>query len=218
MNGKEKEYKKSIYKYVPNRLAKDYFSVSSPTLRRWADTGKIEFIRTPSGQRKYCIGLLGRDQTSETGEKISNKIPVVYIRVSSYKQKDDLERQRNFMLSKYKEYKVVSDIGSGLNFKRRGLISLLQRAKEGLLSEVIVASRDRLCRFGFEILEYYFNTFDVKVVVLDDVDKSKEQELVDDLLSIVQVFCCRKNGSRRYIDKDEKNKTESNIQTEEITS
>ena len=72
---------------------------------------------------------------------------VVFIRVSSPKQRDDLERQRQYMVARFPDYEVVEDIGSGINWKRRGLLSLLDRSLQGGLAEVVVASRDRLCRF-----------------------------------------------------------------------
>jgi predicted site-specific integrase-resolvase len=102
------------------------------------------------------------------------------------------------MLEHYPGYTVISDVGSGINFKRKGLLSLLSKCKQGCIREVVVASRDRLCRFAFELLEWFFKEHNIQLKVHFDADQSPEQELGDDLLSIVQVFCCRRNGKRRY--------------------
>jgi predicted site-specific integrase-resolvase len=111
------------------------------------------------------------------------------------------------MSSRYPNAEIVKDIGSGINFRRKGLLSILQRVKDGDIRSVAIASRDRLCRFAFELLEWYFKQHDVQLLVLDSDDQSPEQELSDDLLSIVQVFCCRRNGRRRYRTIEDKDDT-----------
>ena len=176
--------------YVTTKIAKAHYGVSSSTLRRWMDTNKIEAIRSPGGQRLYHLELKSDPSIA--------KASVIYVRVSSTKQRDDLERQKAYMLEQFPAFEVVSDIGSGLNFKRKGLLSLLERAKGGNIKQVVVASKDRLCRFGYEFLEWFFDSCDTEFVVLEHDDHSPESELGDDILSIVQVFCCRRNGRRRY--------------------
>ena len=172
------------------------FTVNAQTLRRWADAGKIQYRWSPGGIRLYELpdSAKGGDQQQPADEKKK----VVYARVSSTKQKDDMQRQADFLLSKFPGYQLVTDIGSGINWRRKGLLSLLDAADQGALAEVVVASRDRLCRFAFELLEHVFRGRGVRLVVLDSADQCAEQELSDDLLSIVQVFCCRRNGKRRY--------------------
>lgn len=172
------------------------FTVNPQTLRRWADAGKIQYRWSPGGIRLYELpdSAHGGGQQQQAEEKKR----VVYARVSSTKQKDDLQRQADFLLSKFPDHQLVTDIGSGINWRRKGLLSLLDAADQGALAEVVVASRDRLCRFAFELLEHVFRGRGVRLVVLDSADQCAEQELSDDLLSIVQVFCCRRNGKRRY--------------------
>lgn len=104
--------------------------------------------------------------------------------------------------------KVVKDIGSGLNYKRKGLRKLLELSNQGKVSKIIVFSKDRLCRFGFDLLEYVFENNGTEVVVFESDKKTKEEEFCEDILSILQVFSCRWNGRRKYrIDiKDDKNK------------
>ena len=192
--------------YVKGAVFKRLYNVSDATLRTWADHGKIDSCRTPGGIRLYKLP----DDSQLT--KLSNKdsgARVVYVRVSSPKQKDDLERQKAFMHSRFPAHEIVADVGSGINWRRKGLLSLLDRANKGGLNQVVVASRDRLCRFAFELLEYIFKQRGVQLIVLESNDASPEDELSDDLLSVVQVFCCRRNGKRRYGGhKDAKNQVE----------
>jgi predicted site-specific integrase-resolvase len=122
---------------------------------------------------------------------------IIYIRVSSRKQSEDLKRQQDYLVDKFPGYRVVSDIGSGINFKRKGFLSILEQVKNGNVQQVVVATRDRLCRFGFELVEWFFETFDTKLLVLQS-DNNEEDTLSQDVLSIIQVFNCRNNGRRRY--------------------
>jgi predicted site-specific integrase-resolvase len=131
-------------KWYPSRKAAQILGVHPNTLRRWADAGKIAHVRTEAGQRLY-------DVDSFIG-KSSQRIGVCYCRVSSAKQKDDLERQVEFMRSKFPGYQIVTDIGSGLNYQRKGLKSLLGRLLDREKLRLVVAHRDRLARFGFELI------------------------------------------------------------------
>jgi putative resolvase len=115
------------------------------------------------------------------------------------------------LLSKYPTFRVIKDIGSGLNFKRKGLLKLLELSNKGLVDEVIVASKDRLCRFGYDLIKWQFMQANVKLLVLDTADKSKELEFTEDILAILQVFACRWNRSRKYSIKNKKDKIEINI-------
>lgn len=190
--------------YVPMREYKKLFRVSTTQLRLWADTGKIPSVRSPGGVRLYKMPAEVESRTPKT--------TLLYARVSSAKQRRDLKRQRDYLLERYPDAEVVTDIGSGINWKRPGLLSILERAHAGCVAEVVVASRDRLCRFAFELLEHTLGMFGTRITVVDQQDQSPEQELSDDLLSIVQVFCCRRNGQRRYSkarSADAKDKAES---------
>jgi len=192
--------------YVKGEKYKKLYGVSTQTLRSWADNGKVDSVRTPGGVRLYKLPEAQHLQLQNQASQLS----ISYIRVSSGKQKDDLERQRTFMLDRFPDNEVIADIGSGVNWKRKGLLAILDQANRGNVKEVVVASRDRLCRFAFELLEYILKQRGVQLTVLDSKDASAEEELSDDLLSIVQIFCCRKNGKRRYASrpKDAKDKAE----------
>lgn len=176
-------------KWVPIRKASDFFGVSKGTLRNWDEQGKVVTKRTSTGQRMFLI----------SGKvKKSDKIKVCYCRVSSAHQKDDLKRQIEFMQSKFPEHEIWSDVGSGINWKRHNFNRILECAKNGTVQEIVVAHRDRLCRFAFELVENVLELHQVKLVVLDDKKFTCEEELADDLLSIVQVFVAKRNGKRRY--------------------
>jgi len=196
-------------RWVPSREACKFYSVSGNTLRRWAKNNDIVYKRTQSNHRIYLI-----DERSIPQVKEAKRINYIYARVSSSKQKDDLERQCSMLLGRFPDYELVTDIGSGLNYKRRGLLKVLEQSNKGLVESVVVASKDRLCRFGFDLLVWQFLQNDTKLVVLEQSDKIPEQEFTEDILAILQVFACRWNGKRRYTIANEKNTIKIDINTE----
>lgn len=187
--------------YVNAKTARQRLGVSTPTLRRWANDGTVKTIRTPGNHRLYAINELCPavgTAVNVMSEHESNR-KVVYCRVSSVGQKDDLERQVLHMRSLYPNHRVITDIGSGINFRRKGLRTILELSSRGLLDEVVVAYRDRLCRFAFELVSWVLSLHKTNLVVLhQDMDSSREAELATDLLAIVNVFNCRVNGRRKY--------------------
>ena len=184
--------------FIPSRKAVKHLGVCANTLRKWADDGKIKYIRNPAGQRLYDVSSI--EQSSSTCKSFC------YCRVSSHKQKDDLDRQKEFMRKQYPSHEIVFDIGSGINFKRKQFLWLLEQASLGNVKEVVVAHRDRLCRFGFELIEWFFLKHNVKLMVLDDSTSSPQQELVADLLSIITAFSRRVHGLRKYSETLKKDK------------
>ncbi len=195
--------------FIPSRKAVKHLGVCANTLRKWADDGKIKYIRNPAGQRLYDTTSI--EQSSSTCKSYC------YCRVSSHKQKDDLERQKEFMRKHYQNHEIISDIGSGINFKRKQFLWLLEQSTLGNVKEVVVAHRDRLSRFGFELIEWFFSKHNVKLVVLDKCESSPQQELVTDLLSIITVFSCRIHGLRKYTNTIKEDKSLSKQDTEENT-
>ena len=176
-------------KYIKGKDACGRLGVCMNTLRKMADDGRIETIRV-SGQRRYNVdAYLGLQQQQST---------ICYCRVSSHKQRDDLERQVAFMQEKYPQAEVIKDIGSGLNFKRAGLKAILERAMRGDRIHVVVAHRDRLARFGSELVRQVIEFNGRQLVVLSEDSLSPEQELTKDLLNIIHVFSCRMHGLRHY--------------------
>ena len=156
------------------------YGISSSTLREWDRKGKIETIRTPSNQRRYNISSI--TTTTNKIRTISNKKKICYCRVSCKKQMDDLERQKSYLSSKFPNHEIVSDIGSGINWKRKELLSILEQSNKGLIEEVVVAHRDRLARFCFELLHWLLEKNGTKLVVLND-EVSEEEKLSDDIMS-----------------------------------
>jgi len=183
--------------YINTTETKNILKVTPQTLRTWAKENKIRSVRTPSNQRLYhkqdVYDLVGIDITSKKKKKI------LYCRVSSKKQMDDLERQKNFLRSKYRDHIMVTDIGSGINWERKGLKTILEQSLHGNVEEIVVAHRDRLCRFAFELIEFILQQTGCKLVVHDEEHhKSADEELAEDLLSIIHVYSCRNMGRRRY--------------------
>ena len=182
--------------YVTPEKAREFFKVSNSTLRRWDKNGQIHVIRNPSGHRLYSTKKF-KDVLNDISSS-SQKQKICYCRVSSYKQKDDLKRQISFLESKFPDYTIIKDIGTGINWKRSGLRTILELAMSKQLEEVVVAHRDRLCRFAFELIKWILEKNGVKLMVLDNKEHSSEQELAEDLLSIIHVFSCKQMGKRRY--------------------
>jgi len=193
-------------RYVKPREAADYFGVCLHTLRRWEKQGWISAVRTPSGRaRRYDL-----DSYIRTPKKV--KRVVLYARVSSrsaggasHGQKPDLERQIARLVNLYPGAEVVGEVGGGLNFKRPKFLALLERVRAGDIGTIVVAHRDRLCRFGFEFVEWYCRQYGCEILVLDDNHLSPQQELVEDILTILHCFSSRLYGLRKYraaIEKD----------------
>jgi len=186
--------------YVSGKIAKQIIGCSDNTLRTWANTGKINVIRSKNNSKRFYDVSSFISNESNSLENISIKKQICYCRVSSKHQKDDLERQILFMQEKYPNATIIKDIGSGINWKRKGLIALLQQVKNNQVGEIIIAHRDRLCRFAFELFEQIFGLYKVKLVVLDsgESEPNSQSELCEDILSIMQIYACRKMGKRRY--------------------
>ena len=183
------------------------------TIRRWADSGVIPCLRTEGGHRRVCI-----DEYIKPPEASSERrVTICYCRVSSPKQKGDLERQAGYMREQYPDAEIIKDIGSGINFKRKGLRTILERAMRGTVITLVVAYRDRLARFGAELIDFILQQNGGKLVVLNEVSLSPEQELTTDLLTILHVFSCRLHGLRKYRDKIKEDKDISGLQPEEVT-
>lgn len=209
--------------WLTPKQVREKLKVSDSTLRRWANTDKVKFITPVSNHRLYDYNsLIGT--INKTAQAASSKKDYCYCRVSSAKQSNDLVRQKDFMQQKFPTYTVVSDIGSGINWKRPNFRKLVAESINGKVGTIVVAHRDRLCRFGFELLEFTFETCNVKLVVLDNIKHSSEStELAEDLLSIIHIFNCRQMGKRRYSGKNrtlagDSNQKENTSQENETSS
>ena len=176
--------------------------ISYSTLSRWVREGRIRAVRTAGG--KFRIPESEVRRIAE-GLPVSREVrAIIYARVSSSNQRSDLERQVQY-LTEYctsKGYKVVdilSDVASGLKTDRRGLLRLFNYVVNRQVDVVVVTYRDRLTRFGFEYLEYFFKQYGVRVeVVFGEEPKDVHQELVEDLVEIVTSFAGKIYGMRSY--------------------
>ena len=200
-------------KYISIREASIITGINAQTLRKLGDENKIKCYKTLSGQRKfdkaYLEKMCNNDDTDDSINKDTKK-NFIYTRVSSKKQADDLSRQIEYIKNKrpeYASYIPISDIASGINFNRKGLVTILDAALQGTIGEIIIAHRDRLCRFGYDLIKLIIEKKGGKITVLDDEkNKSSKQELSEDLLSIVHIYSCRQMGKRSYKTRTEINK------------
>jgi putative resolvase len=202
--------------YIPAKEITYNYGVSRQTLRMWANNGKIRYKQTPGGKRFYSREhvreLFGEPPTKDINK---DKHRYIYARVSSSHQKQDLERQIKSLQEEYPEHSIISDIGSGLNWKRKGLLNLLERVEEGNVEEVVVAHKDRLARFGCELIEWIFKTNSVRFVVQCRGDDFEElSELSDDLLAVTTFFVARQNGRRSASNRAKRKISEKEISGE----
>lgn len=205
--------------YVRPRVACSLLHISDVTLRKWANQGKIPTIRTPSGQRLYHLPSVQRFYSQHVDPPPPEKLKFCYARVSSTKQMDDLKRQADFFKQNHPHHSLVADVGSGINWKRKGLTYLLEQSMQGNISEIVVAHKDRLCRFAFELLSFIFKQNNTQLIVLNqETSESTSRELADDILSIIDVYSCRAMGKRRYTSKKNQDlpKQEANNDVKEL--
>ena len=188
-----------VNNYKPHEFA-EMIGVSVKTLQRWDNDGRLIAYRTPT-DRRYYTHKQYVDYISD-GEANQGKT-IIYTRVSTTNQKDDLENQVEF-LRQYANAKgiivdeVFEDIGSGLNYNRKRWNKLLEDCMLGEVKAIIVAHRDRFIRFGFEWFEKFLKANCVDIIVVNNEKFSPHDELVEDLISIIHVFSCRIYGLRKY--------------------
>ena len=160
------------------------------TLRRMHKTGDLVPTYVSKGGTRYY---------SAEQESQSNLV-IGYCRVSTSAQKDDLEKQvenvKAYMYAKGYEFEIIRDIGSGINYKKKGLRALIEKISNQEVSKVVILYKDRLVRFGFELIEYLCTINHVEIEIIDKTEQSKEQELTDDWIQIITVFANRLYGQR----------------------
>ena len=191
--------------YLSIGEASRMIGVSISTLRRWHKILKlVPQFYTSGGHRRYSL----TDIQELIGMKVksSNKMVIGYCRVSSHDQKQDLIRQKErldlFCKKEKKSYELIDDLGSGLNFKKKGLKRLITLILKGQVSKIVLTHKDRLLRFGNEIVFMICNFFGVAIEFLEEKKlKSKEETLAYDVLEIITVFSARLYGSRSHKNK-----------------
>ena len=192
--------------------------VHPETLKRLEKANKlIPAYKSDAGTRYYDPSQLsyfkGKSSLDEP------KLTIGYCRVSTRQQKDDLDTQvanvKSYMLSKGYQFDVITDIGSGINYSKKGLLRLLELINNREIERVVVLYKDRLIRFGFELIEYLCQLNSVELIVIDHSEKSKGEELTEDLIQIITVFANRLYGSRSKRTKDLLKDVKNNVTRQE---
>lgn len=181
--------------YKTRKEAADILGITFPTLYKLAENNEIETVKIGSVQ-KYNIEKYMRKIKMDN----PNKRNICYCRVSSKKQRGDLERQEQYMEKRYPNYEIVSDIGSGLNYNRTGLNRIIRLAINGEINELVVAYKDRLMRFGYELVENLIKNYsNGKIVVINkEEEETPINEITKDIISIMNVYVAKVNGLRKY--------------------
>jgi putative resolvase len=192
--------------YLSIGASADLLGISTSTLRLWEKTNQfIPAFRTKGGHRRYKL-----DQVmSLRGDVAPNKkqtLHLAYARVSSSDQKDDLARQKKSLQEYCQkdniEYEIISDLGSGLNYKKRGLKKLIKMILSGTVKRIVLTHKDRLLRFGSEIIFHLCSFFRTEIVMIHEEESlSDEIQLARDVLEIITVFSSRLYGRRAHLKK-----------------
>ena len=189
--------------------------LTTASLRRMHQSGEcIPYHITKGGTRYYSLDQLKDFSTADKKEKLV----IGYCRVSTSSQKDDLEIQINnvksYMYAKGYNFEIISDIGSGINYKKKGLQELLDKINDQKISKIVILYKDRLIGFGFELIEYLCRINNIEIEIIDNTEQSKEQELSDDLIQIITVFANRLYGQRSKKTKQLINGVKQNVSNE----
>ncbi len=183
--------------YSINEFSK-ILGVSAQTLRNWDKNGKLHPHHTSNNGYRYYA----QEQLNQVMNITPNldRIVIGYCRVSSNKQKEDLERQienmKWYLTAQGRPFEIISDIGSGINYKKKGLKELVKRISQNKVEKVVILYKDRLLRFGFELVEYIASLYHCNIEIIDNTEKFEQQELVEDFVQIITVFSCKLQGKR----------------------
>lgn len=180
------------------KFAKE-LGVTPEHVRTMHRTGEVIPARiSEKGTRYYSEEQLRELKNSRTPQR-EEKV-VAYCRVSTKSQKDELEKQvenvKSYMYAKGYSFEVITDIGSGINYKNKGLQKLISLIDSNQVTKVVVLYKDRLVQFGFELIQLLCGLHDVKIEIIDNSERSNEEELTDDLIEIITVFANKLYGSR----------------------
>lgn len=190
-------------KFVTIAKAAALLGVSTTTLRRWEASGKLTPTRTVGNQRRYSLQAL---DPSFADSMESPRKTYAYARVSSHDQKEDLIRQAQVLelhcAAQGWTFEVITDLGSGINYHKKGLKKLLADIIAGRVERLVIAHKDRLLRFGAELIFAICECKDVEVVIVNKGQETTfEEDLTKDVLEIITVFSARLYGSRSHKNK-----------------
>jgi predicted site-specific integrase-resolvase len=201
-------------KYLGGKQTAELLGVHQRTLYLWEKRGIIQTIRNgKAGKRFYNVEKYLKNKESEYDKKIiknldeldvkKERLNLSYVRVSSLSQKDDLERQKKMVLEKYPNHLMIEDIGSGINFNKRGIKKIIKLAIAGKINQLVVAYKDRLMRFGYELIENLITEYSKgTIIIINKKDNLEpENELATDVLQVMNVFVAKMNGLRKYKNK-----------------
>ncbi|QDA31780.1 IS607 family transposase [Thermococcus indicus] len=178
------------------KQASEILGVHPKTIQKWDREGKIKVVRTPGGRRRIPESEIKR----LLGIKPQEGLIIGYARVSSRTQKGDLEQQINaikeYAREKGWQVQILKDIGSGLNENRKNYHKLLELAAKGEVSKVIITYPDRLTRFGFRTLQFFFHQHGAEIITIHEKDKTPKEELIEDLITIISHFAGKLYGMR----------------------
>ena len=198
----------NITNYKPKDFA-ELLGVSVKTLQRWDRDGILKANRTPTDRRYYTYDQYLQFKGIQTENDIRNT--VIYARVSTRNQKDDLQNQVEF-LKQFCNAKgiivnqCIEDFGSGLNYNRKKWNKLLDEVMENKIKTIVISNKDRFIRFGYDWFEKFCEKFNTKIIIVNNETLSPNEELVQDIISILHVFSCGLYGLRKYknqIEEDE---------------
>ena len=178
--------------------------VSRDTLRRWESAGKIEVERSPSGHRRYDLAQL---RGLVPANSASSRVTIAYARVSNQNQKKELKQQvgilESFCTEQSWTFEVIQDVGSGMNYRKSGLRTLIQRICQGDVGRLVMTHRDRLVRLGIELIFSLCEHFGTEIVVINASSLADfEDEIAEDVMEIITIFSARLYGSRNSKNKD----------------
>lgn len=198
--GSQQRIIKSMDKLVSISKAAQILGVSEITLRRWDKEGRLVSARTDGGHRRYDISKI-KPETVHKFDFSDRRKTIAYARVSSHDQKSDLERQKQvlelFCAKNGWTFEVISDLGSGMNYHKKGLRQMLNAVLDGDVGRLVLTHKDRLLRFGAELVFAVCEAKGVEVVIINKgEDTTFEEDLATDVLEIITVFSARLYGSR----------------------
>ena len=181
-------------------------NVSKSTLQRWDNSGKLVALRTEGGHRRYKQSDIERligENSNEATDKSDEVIVATYARCSTQDQKahGDIDRQSSRLFEycakkKYKVEYIIKDMGSGLNDKRKGFIKLCDLVVNGKINKVVIEHKDRLTRFQYNLIEFFFNSYGVEIELLDKKEYTEQEELVNDMMMLIASFSGRLYSER----------------------
>jgi predicted site-specific integrase-resolvase len=178
----------------------ELIGVTQQSLRNWDKTGRLKPNHVADNGYRYYSQEQLHHYLGLKGEKHENRKIIGYCRVSSNKQKDDLERQveniKTYMYAKGYQFEIITDIGSGINYNKKGLNQLLTKIMSCEVEKIVILYKDRLLRFGYELVENMCRRYGTTIEIVDNTEKTEEQELVEDLVQVITVFSCKLQGRR----------------------